>query len=173
MSGRTNDHMKTSLGCDSAMQYSLRGRGKCIHILFNYREGDYKGNWYFFIPLAAERVEGTWLRQNQSFIFLGLICKLWERCLSFHSCVAKRKGVTPGWLSSLGAWRKQWKVGNNVAHPQNEGCRADSGEWWNLDMSLEPWIQLFLKLSCFRMSWLGGLTIFWLSYLNWVSATCN
>lgn len=58
MRGRINDYMKISLGCDSAMQYFLRGRGKCIYILFNYREGDYKGNWYFFIFLVVERVEG-------------------------------------------------------------------------------------------------------------------
>ena len=104
--------------------------------------------------------------------FLARLCTVLERCLTFPSWIAKWKGVTSGWLSSLVSWKRQWVVGKNTAHQPNEGCRADGGEM-NLDLSLEPWIQLFLGSLCFRMSWLCGPTIFWLSYLNWVSVTCN
>ena len=113
------------------------------------------------------REESRRLTQAGSVVnFLDLIGKLSDRVFPFHSWVATWKGVTLGWLPFLAAWRKQWGVGKKVARPQNEGCRADSGEWWSLDMSPEPRMQVFLKWSCFRRSRRDGPRIFWLSFFE-------
>lgn len=98
--------MKTSLGGDSAVRHCLSRERRANSIHWTWRR--LHRSLVFFHTLAAEKHQGTWLRQDQSLIFLGPVCELWERFLPFPSWVAKWKDLTSGWLSCLSACRKQW-----------------------------------------------------------------